>query len=254
MDIFSLKDKKALVTGGNTGIGLAMAKALARAGASIAITARNKEKNLRALEELKTINVNCHAYEFDLNDSSQIELLYSRISGDCGGIDILINNAGIHRRNEAQNLSLEDFETVMRVNTTSGFLLSKYFAQERIKKGKSGNIIFTASLMSEASRPTTCAYTASKGAIRQMIKSLAVDWAKYNIRVNGIGPGYINTNLNAHLIADPEFDAWVKKRTPLGRWGEGDDFDGVVVFLASEAAKFITGQIIYVDGGFLATF
>jgi gluconate 5-dehydrogenase len=133
-------------------------------------------------------------------------------------------------------------------------VLSQNFAAHHIEKDRAGNIIMIASLMSEAARPTVSPYTASKGAIRQLVRALAVDWAPFGIRVNGIGPGYIATEMNQALIEDEKFNAWVLQRTPLGRWGEPDDFQATAVFLASDASKFITGQILYIDGGWLATF
>jgi gluconate 5-dehydrogenase len=174
--------------------------------------------------------------------------------GRPGGIDILVNNAGINIRGRAEDIALADFERVQRVNVTAPFVLSQCFARERIAAARPGSIVFTASLMSEAARPTTAPYTASKGGVRQLVRALAVDWAPHGIRVNGIGPGYIETEMTRPLRDQPEFDAWVRRRTPLGRWGRPDDFEGAVVFLASDAARFVTGQILYVDGGWLATF
>jgi gluconate 5-dehydrogenase len=165
-----------------------------------------------------------------------------------------VNNAGIQHRGRADQIELADLNRVLRVNLVAPYVLSQCFAREHIADGAPGSILMTASLMSEAARPTVSPYTASKGGIRQLVRALAVDWAPFGIRVNGIGPGYVHTDMNQPLIDDPEFNAWVIKRTPLGRWGTPDDFEGIAVFLASDASRFVTGQIVYIDGGWLATF
>jgi len=251
---FKLEGKKAFITGGNTGIGLGIAKGLARAGATVGISGRNKEKNIKALSEIKEIGNEAHEFVFDLAQTEKIEPFYNDVISEMGGVDILVNNAGIQRRGRADEISIDDFNEVIKVNLTAPYVLSQCFARERIKSKQEGSIIMIASLMSEASRPTTSPYTASKGGIRQLVRSLAIDWASFGIRVNGLGPGYIHTDMTQPLIDNKEFDTWVKGRTPLGRWGEPQDFEGGAVFLASQASKFITGQILYVDGGWLATF
>ena len=250
MQNFDLTGKRALVTGGNGGIGLGIARALAANGAEVVIAGRNPEKNLAAEKILKEINPASSSSTFDFDQIEKIEEWFAQL----GGFDILFNNAGIQCRGKVTDLSCSDFENVMRVNVTAPYVLTQCFARERIRSGEGGSVIFTASLMSEASRPGTSPYTASKGAVRQMIKALAVDLAKDGIRVNGIGPGYIATEMTRPLQENSGFDAWVKSRTPLGRWGTPDDFAGVALLLASDASKFITGQIIYVDGGWLSTF
>ncbi|MFA6714784.1 MAG: SDR family oxidoreductase [Victivallales bacterium] len=254
MKIFDLTGKTALVTGGNGGIGLGMAIGLAAAGAKVAICGRKKRKNANALKKMQEINPECRAFEFDLKEISAIAKRYMEISREMTGIDILINNAGSQCRGRAEDIASADFDNLLKINVTAPFVVSQCFARERIAMKRGGSIIMTASLMSEASRPGTSAYTTSKGAVRQLIKALAVDWAGNGIRVNGIGPGYIKTEMTETLYLNEEFDAWVKKRTPLGRWGMPTDFVGTAIFLASDAASFITGQIIYIDGGWLATF
>jgi gluconate 5-dehydrogenase len=251
---FELTGKTALVTGGNTGIGLGIAKGLTRAGARVAIAGRDEGKSRRALDELNAIQPGGRAFSYDLDESEGIPGFYAEVSEAMGGIDVLVNNAGIQHRGRADQIELADLNRVLRVNLVAPYVLSQCFAREHIENGTPGSILMTASLMSEAARPTVSPYTASKGGIRQLVRALAVDWAPYGIRVNGIGPGYIHTDMNQPLIDDPEFNAWVLKRTPLGRWGTPEDFQGIAVFLASDAARFVTGQIIYVDGGWLATF
>ena len=256
MDIsrFDLSGKAALVTGGNGGIGLGIAEGLAAAGAAVAISGRNEKKNADAVARLRKINGECCDFVFDLEDTGGIEHFFAAVSKAMGGIDILVNNAGVMSRRRADEVPLEEFNRTVRVNLTAPYFLSQCFARERMARKQPGSIIMIASLMSEASRPTTSAYTATKGGIRQLVRALAVDWAPFGIRVNGIGPGYIHTHMTQPLVDDPEFSAWVAKRTPLGRWGRPQDLAGAAVFLASYAAAFVTGQIIYVDGGWLATF
>jgi len=254
LSAFELTGKTAFVTGGNTGIGLGIAKGLARAGAVVAIAGRDEAKSARALGELEAIHPGCRAFSFDLDDSEGIPAFYDHVSEAMGGIDVLVNNAGIQHRGRADTIELSDLNRVLRVNLVAPYLLSQCFAREHIANGTPGSILMTASLMSEAARPTVSPYTASKGGIRQLVRALAVDWAEFGIRVNGIGPGYIHTDMNQPLIDDPDFNAWVVQRTPLRRWGTPEDFEGIAVFLASDASRFVTGQIVYIDGGWLATF
>lgn len=256
LTLFSLAGKTALVTGGNSGIGLGIAKGLVKAGARVAISGRREAMNAEATAALCAIGGADagRAFAVDLEDTDGIPAFYERVSAALGGLDILVNSAGITYRSRADQMPLAEYERVLRVNLHAPYVLSQCFAREHIANGKAGSIILLASLMSEASRPTTSAYTASKGGIRQLVRAFAVDWAPFGIRVNGIGPGFIATPMNTPLVNNPEFDAWVKKRAPLGRWGTPDDFEGVAIFLASDASRFMTGQIVYVDGGWLATF
>jgi gluconate 5-dehydrogenase len=256
LSMFSLAGKTALVTGGNSGIGLGIAKGFVRAGARVAISGRSDAKCADALDVLRTIGGEEAAQAFicDLADTDSIPALFDAVSNALGGVEILVNSAGITTRSRADLTPLDQFDRVLRVNLTAPYVLSQCFARERIATNQAGSILMIASLMSEASRPTTSAYTASKGGIRQLVRALAVDWAPFGIRVNGIGPGFIHTPMNQVLVDNPEFDAWVKKRAPLGRWGTPQDFEGIAVFLASDASRFMTGQIVYVDGGWLATF
>ncbi len=256
LTVFSLAGKTAFVTGGNSGIGLGIAKGLARAGARVAITGRSEAKNAEALAALSAIPDACaaQAFAFDLEDTDGIPAFYDRVTAAMGGLDVLVNSAGITYRGRADQVPLWEYDRVLRVNLTAPYVLSQCFAREQIANGRPGSLILIASLMSEASRPTTSAYTVSKGGIRQLVRAFAVDWAPFGIRVNGIGPGFVHTPMNEVLVNNPEFDAWVKKRAPLGRWGKPEDFEGIAIFLASDASRFMTGQIVYVDGGWLATF
>jgi len=254
MKELSLEGKRSLVTGGSKGIGYGIAGAFADAGSDIVLVARNKDDLQKAGAKLADTGRRVWTYSFDMNNVAGIEGLYSKIVMDTGGIDILVNNAGGTKRGPAEGISLDDWSFVINLNLTSVFALCQAFAGERIKSGKRGKIVNIASLMSESVRENNAPYAASKGGVRQLTKSLAVDWAKYNINVNAIGPGYIRTELTRPLWEDAAFDKWVKGKTPMGRWGAPGDLAYVAVFLVSPAADFVTGQILYVDGGFLCTF
>lgn len=254
MDKFNLDNKISLVTGGSKGIGYGIAHALAEAGSDVALVARDKTRLEQARQNLVQIGRRVWTYTFDIGDVDKIETLYADIIEDTGGIDILVNNAGGTRRGWAETLSMEDWNFVINLNMTAVFKLSQAFAKERIQSARKGRIINTASLMSETIREENAPYAASKGAIRQLTKSLAVDWAKYGINVNAIGPGFVQTDLTRPLWEDASFDKWVKWKTPQRRWGRPEDIGYAAVFLAAPASDFITGQTLYVDGGMLSTF
>lgn len=252
LDKFSLQGKVSLITGSSRGIGQALATALAEAGSDLIISARNKKR----LERVKiTINKSTGRKVVDivadLARDKDIARLVKESKKEFGKIDVLVNTAGINLRGLSEDFSIKDWDQVMKVNLRSVFLLSQQVAKIMIHQG-GGRIINIASLGSEIARPTIAAYTASKGGIRQLTKALAVEWAKYNINVNAIGPGYISTNLTEPLRKDKKLNKWVMDRLAIKRWGEPADLMGVVVFLASEASSYITGQILYVDGGWLA--
>ncbi|MCP4643351.1 MAG: SDR family oxidoreductase [bacterium] len=254
MTSFQLEGKRALVTGGSKGIGFGIARGLAEAGADLVLVGRNQGDLDQARERLTAQEVTVATYAYDLQDVDGIGAFFQRIAGEQGAIDILINNAGGTRRGMAQDVSSEDWSFVLNLNLTAVFHMCQAFGRDCIAHDRPGKIVNIASLLSEGARPGTASYAASKGGIRQMTKALAVDWAPHRINVNGIGPGYIRTPLTQTLWEDGDFDAWVKKRTPLGRWGEPEDLAGAAVFLASSASDFVTGQILYVDGGWLAGF
>ncbi len=252
---FGLAERRALVTGASQGIGHAIARDMVHAGADVALLAHDDLDTMRNIaSSLRLTHGQTWGFHADLSRLEEIQTTYDRIVEECGGFDILVNCAGTTVRAPAETLRLEEWERVLRLNLSSVFAVSQAFARERIRERRPGTIINIASLMSEAARPSTAAYTASKGGIRQLTKALAVDSARYGITVNAIGPGYIRTPFTDALAADASFDAWVKERTPLGRWGVPTDISGVAVFLASSAARFLTGQILYVDGGWLSTF
>lgn len=259
-DLFSLEGKRSLVTGGSRGIGLGVALAMADAGASIALVSRDLASLEDAQRQIYDRGGQATVYPFDLTNVDQITNLYRNIRKD-GPVDILVNNAGGTRRGAAELISNTDWEFVLGLNLTATFRLCQEFGRDQIERIRNsetialpGKVINIASLMSEQVRANNSPYAATKGAIRQLTKSLAVDWAKYRINVNAIGPGYIKTDLTRSLWEDGEFDSWVRNRTPLGEWGTPHDIGTAAVFLASPAAKYITGQTLYVDGGWLSSF
>ena len=254
MEKFRLDNKMSLVTGGSKGIGFGIAKALAEAGSDIILVARDKTNLDRAREELAPTGRNIRTCSFDMSNVEGIDEMFTGVVKDTGGIDILVNNAGATRRGPAETLTSEDWDFVLNLNVKAVFTLCSAFTRHRIKDDKMGKIINIASLMSETVREDNAPYAASKGAIRQLTKALAVDWAKYNINVNAIGPGFIQTDLTRALWEDESFDKWLKWKTPQARWGKPEDLGNAAVFLASPASDFVTGHILYVDGGLLSTF
>jgi gluconate 5-dehydrogenase len=250
--LFELTGKVALITGATQGIGLAIARGLAQAGARVVINARNAEKLERAVAILVQEGLTVSGCRFDLLNGAEVRERVAALEQEVGGIDILVNNAGIQRRSPLEQFDEKVWREVIDINLTGLFLVTQQVVQGMIER-KSGKIINICSMMSEVSRPTIGAYTASKGGVKQLTKSMAVEWAKHNIQSNGIGPGYILTDMNRPLIEDRKFDAWVCARTPAGRWADPSELVGAAVFLASRASDFVNGQIIYVDGGILAT-
>ena len=251
--LFSLASKTALVTGGNRGIGFAIAKGLAEHGADIAVVARTKDQLEDAKQQIQAdTNKKVWTFPFDIENVKAIEALFENIVSKTKGIDILVNCAGMTVRGSSEDVDLKIWNQVIETNLTAVFVMSQAFCRHRKQAAKAGRIINIGSLTCHRARPTTAAYAGSKGGLLMLTKTLAVEWAKYNINVNAIGPGYIATDLTAPLQADEDFNKWAISKTPLGRWGGPEDLAGTAVLLASKAGDFITGQIIYVDGGWLA--
>lgn len=252
IDQFRLDGKTALVTGASYGIGMAMAKALASAGASIVFNDRNPERVENALKEYHDSGIDARGYLFDVTDEEAVRSSIAKISSEVGVIDILVNNAGIIKRIPALDMSPAEFREVIDIDLTGPFIMSKAVAPGMIKKG-GGKIINICSMMSELGRETVSAYAAAKGGLKMLTRNLACEWAEHNIQVNGIGPGYIATPQTAPLReAGHPFNSFIIGRTPAARWGTPEDLEGPVVFLASGASDFINGHILYVDGGILA--
>lgn len=250
-NLFDLSGKVALITGSSGGLGFTLARGLAEAGATIILNGRNQTKLDKAVKSLEN-DFNVFSTLFDVTDEQQIKNAVMAIEKEIGPIDVLINNAGVMRRGSLENIEKEHFQSVVDINLTGPFLMAKHVAARMIERQR-GKIINICSLMSELGRHTVGPYTAAKGGLKMLTKAMAVDWARYNIQINGIGPGYFITDMTQPLADNPEFDAWLKKRTPAGRWGNPDELVGAAIFLASEASNFINGQIIYVDGGILAS-
>lgn len=254
MNPFDLEGKLVLITGSTRGIGLGAAHAFRQCGAQVILVGRNQADLKKAAATLGDEDRKVHIAPFDLLKTNKIASWIEDLCDRLGVPDVVINSAGMTRRGQAIDLSLDDWNDVLALNTTAMFEVNRSYARRRIAEGGGGRIINIASLMTAAARPGTSPYTASKGAVGQLTKALAVEWASYGILVNAIAPGYIDTDLNKSLVSDQAFDQWVKTRCPLGRWGVPMDVAWPIVFLASPAAGFITGQVIFVDGGWLATF
>lgn len=251
-NLFDLKGKIALITGSSQGLGNAMAKGLGLAGASVILNGRDKIKLEKAVNEMKKEGINAEGYSFDVKKRDEIDKSISLIEKEIGSIDILVNNSGIQRRSLLVEMDESTWKDVIDTNLNSVFLVSQRVVKGMITK-KAGKIINICSLMSEVGRATIAPYTASKGGLKVLTKTMCVEWAQYNIQVNGIGPGYFITEMNTALIEDTEFNNWVISRTPAGRWADPSELMGTTVFLASPASNFVNGQIIYVDGGILAS-
>ena len=251
--LFDLTGRRVLVTGAGRGIGLALARGLAEHGTDVALVARTESQLEQVKGEIQVqTGRKAWAFPFDLANLAQIEGLFQEVVRTTGGVDILVNCAGTTVREPSEDASLESYNHVMEVNLTSVLLLSQAFCRHRKQVCKSGRIINIGSLACHAARPTIAAYACSKMGVLALTKTLAVEWARYGINVNAIGPGYIATDLTAPLQADAEFSRWVLSKTPLGRWGQPQDLVGTAVLLASRAGDFITGQIFYIDGGWTA--
>jgi gluconate 5-dehydrogenase len=253
MKLFDLSGKRALITGGTHGLGMAMAKGLASAGAELIINDMLSEKLETALKEYASVGIKAHGYLFDVTDDAQVKDAIQRIEKEVGAINILINNAGIIKRVPMVDMEVKDFRQVIDVDLVAPFIVSKYVGKNMIER-KSGKVINICSMMSELGRDTVSAYAAAKGGLKMLTKNMATEWAKFNIQVNGIGPGYFATEQTAPIRTKGHpFNDFIISRTPANRWGEPEDLIGTTIFLSSNASNFINGQVIYVDGGILAT-
>ena len=251
-DMFSLKGKTALVTGAAHGIGFAIAAALARAGADVAVNVHREESLAQTLDEYKKAGVSVCGYVCDVTDETAVGELVKNISRDIGDIDILVNNAGKIMRVPMCDMKTEDFKSVVETDLTAPFIVSKAVIPAMIKNG-GGKIINICSMMSELGRETVSAYAAAKGGLKMLTKNIAAEYGKYNIQCNGIGPGYIATPQTAPLRENGHpFNDFIISKTPAERWGTPEDMAGPAVLLASGASDFVNGQILYADGGILA--
>lgn len=251
MELFSLKGRVALVTGSSQGIGLAIARGLGRAGATVILNGRDGPKLKSAQAKLAGEGLSVHEAAFDVTDETAATDAIAGIEREIGAIAILFNNAGMQFRTPLEDYPLEKFQELLRVNVESAFIVGKAVARHMIPR-KKGKIINVASVQSELGRPSIAPYTATKGAIKMLTKGMCADWAKHNIQVNALAPGYFKTPLNQALVDNPEFSSWLEKRTPAGRWGDVEELVGAAIFLASDASSFVNGHILYVDGGITA--
>ncbi|GGK10608.1 gluconate 5-dehydrogenase [Yeosuana aromativorans] len=253
LSLFDLKGKRALITGGTHGLGMAMAEGLATAGAELIITGTTPSKMESALDYYKSKGYVASGYLFDVTNEKEAKEHLEIISKEIGDIHILVNNAGIIKRELALTMPVEDFRRVIDVDLVGPFIMSQLVAKQMIER-KEGKIINICSMMSELGRNSVSAYAAAKGGLKMLTQNLATEWAKYNIQVNGIGPGYFATSQTAPIRVDGHpFNDFIISRTPAARWGNPEDLAGTAVFLASKASDFVNGQVVYVDGGILAT-
>ncbi len=251
LDTFRLDGRVAMVTGGSAGIGLGIARGLGQAGAKVVLAARRADVGEQAVRQLSSEGLTASGIWGDVTHEDFRRSLVDQAMSLHGRIDILINNAGTTVRHPSETMDMAEWDRVLNLNLRSVFALTQLVSGPMLSAGR-GSIINICSLLSEMARATVAAYNASKGGLKMLTKALAVEWAPRGIRVNGIGPGYIETDLTKPLQENAQFMAWVESRTPMKRWGLPTDLAGAAVFLASDAAAFVTGQILYVDGGWLA--
>ena len=253
VSLFDLTGKRALVTGATHGLGMAMATGLANAGAEIIINDISKERLENAIKEYATNGIKVHGFNFDVTDEPAVIKYVDLIEKEIGPIDILVNNAGIIKRTPVVDMEVADWELVLKIDLTGPFVMSKQVGKRMITRN-AGKIINMCSMMSELGRETVSAYAAAKGGLKMLTKNLATEWAKYNIQINGIGPGYFATSQTAPIrVNGHPFNDFIIRRTPAERWGQPEDLQGACIFLASKASDFVNGHILYVDGGILAS-
>ncbi len=251
MKLFDLSGRTALITGSSKGIGLALAQALASAGARVVLNARDEGKLRQAQAALGAGGAAVEAVAFDVTDAQAVDAGIARIEQGIGAIDILVNNAGMQHRSPFAEFPTEAWHRITTTNIDSVFLVGRAVAQRMITRQR-GKIINICSVQSELGRPGIAPYAATKGAVKMLTKGMAIDLGKYGIQVNGLGPGYFKTELTQALVADEAFTGWLAGRTPAGRWGEVHELAGAAIFLASDASSFVSGHILYVDGGITA--
>lgn len=253
LDLFNLKGKRALVTGGTHGLGMAIATGLGKAGAEIIINDISEDKLQNARKEYLRNGLTVHTYHFDVTNEKQVIDSIKKIEKEVGPIDILVNNAGIIKRVPILDMAVDDFKLVLDVDLVAPFIMAKHVVPGMIKRGH-GKIINMCSMMSELGRNTVSAYAAAKGGLKMLTKNMATEWARFNIQANGIGPGYFATSQTEPIRVDGHpFNDFIISRTPAGKWGDPEELAGAAIFLSSRASDFVNGHILYVDGGILAT-
>ncbi|MFB2531514.1 SDR family oxidoreductase [Paracoccus sp. p4-l81] len=248
MRMFDLTGRRALITGSSQGIGFALAQGLAAAGAQVVLNGRDRAKLEQAAARLPGADM----LAFDATDHDAVRTAIDAHEGAGQPIDILVNNAGMQHRAPLEDFPADAFERLLQTNIASVFHVGQAVARHMIGRGR-GKIINIASVQTALARPGIAPYTATKGAVGNLTKGMATDWARHGLNVNAIAPGYFDTPLNAALVADPTFSAWLEKRTPAGRWGKVEELQGACVFLSSDAASFVNGHVLFVDGGITAS-
>ena len=250
---FDLSGRTAVVTGGGSGLGFAIARGLAQAGARVVINGRNRTKLDAAAAQLVADGHPVSVAAFDVTDEAAVNAGMAEIERAVGPVDIIVNNAAINIRKPFDQYTLAEWRALQEANFDGPFLVTRTVVPG-MKARRRGKIINICSLASDIGRPNIVAYAASKGGLRMLTRALAVELAPHNVQVNGISPGFFKTEMNTALIGNAEFSAWVEKRTPAGRWGDPPEIAGAAVFLASPAADYVTGHLLYVDGGFTAAY
>ncbi|KXF78141.1 gluconate 5-dehydrogenase [Paramesorhizobium deserti] len=248
---FDLSGRTALVTGSSRGLGRAIAEGLAGAGARIILNGINSRRLEDAATEMRAAGYDVLTAVFDVTDEAAIVSAFASFDADNISVDILVNNAGMQFRKPMVELATADWQRVIDTNLTSAFVIGREAARRMMTRGQ-GKIINIGSLTSELARATVAPYTVAKGGIKMLTKAMAAEWGEHGIQANAIGPGYMVTDMNEALISNPQFDSWVKTRTPARRWGRPEELAGTAVYLASSAADYVNGQIIYVDGGMIS--
>jgi len=248
LKLFDLTGCRALITGSSQGIGFALARGLAGAGAEVVLNGLNIERLANAAKVLRGEGALVHELRFDVTEPEKVKEAIDAFEEKTGSIDILINNAGMQFRAPLEEFPSDRFEELMRLNCNGPFYVGQAVARHMIKR-KAGKIVNICSVQTALARPSIAPYTASKGALANLTKGMATDWAQYGIQVNALAPGYFKTELTAALVADEEFTAWLSGRTPARRWGDVSELVGACVFLSSGASSFVNGHILYVDGG-----
>ena len=251
MSLFDLSGRTALVTGSSRGLGRAMLEGLAQAGATIIVNGVNQDRVTTTATDLRAKGYKVHEAPFDVTDEASVVAAFAQFDAEGIAVDILINNAGIQLRKPMVEMSTAEWNKVIETNLTSAFVTGREAAKRMIPRGY-GKVINIGSLTSEVARATVAPYTAAKGGIKLLTRSMAAEWAAAGIQANAIGPGYMITEMNKALLENEAFDSWVKSRTPSARWGRPEELIGTAVYLASSASDYVNGQIIYVDGGMLA--
>lgn len=247
-NLFDLGDRLCLVTGSSQGIGFALARGLAEHGARVILNGRDSAKLELASAELRSAGLETGIAPFDVTDHDAVASGVDHIEATLGPIDVLINNAGMQFRTPLEDYPADRWELLLATNVSSVFYAGQAVARHMIGRGR-GKIINIASVQAELARPGIAPYTTTKGAVRNLTRGMCTDWAKYGLQINAIAPGYFKTPLNQALVDDPEFSAWLSRRTPAGRWGDVGELVGAAVFLASDASSFVNGHTLYVDGG-----